>query len=154
MEELHVEIRAMAEGDKSVVFALAEEVLKPLADAAGHPELFHEDEFIDLMERAEVWIADTPHDPPEVAGYVITEAGEGCLTVRCLCVSPAFEECRVDHRLLDWAEGLAYHRGLERLTAPTTGGDERARELYLDHDYAPSAADDRPDAIVMVKRLR
>ena len=154
MEELHVEIRAMVEGDKSVVFALAEEVLKPLADAAGHPELFHEHEFLALMERGEVWIADTPHDPPEVAGYVITKAEQECLTVRCLCVSPAFEECRVDHRLLDWAEGLAYHRGLERLAAPTPTGDDRSRELYAAHSYAPTPADDRPDTIVMVKRLR
>jgi len=154
MEELRVRIRAMVDDDKSVVFALAEEVLKPLADACGHPELFHEEEFLILMERAEVWIADTPHDPPEVAGYVITEPESQALAVRCLCVGPAFEQRHVDHRLLDWAEGLAYHRGLERLVAQTSAKDERSWELYAAHDYAPAEDDDRPETILMIKRLR
>lgn len=154
MDDLHVHIRAMVEDDRSLVFTLAEEVLRPLAEASGHPELFHEEEFLAMMERGEVWIADTPHEPAEMAGYVIVEAESDCLTVRCLCVSPAFEGQHVGHRLVDWAEGLAYHRSAARLLAPLPVGDKWSRQLYSSHSFAPLPEQDRPEVIVMEKRLR
>lgn len=156
MDDVHVDIRAMVEGDRSMVFALAEEVLRPLAQSAGHPELFHEDEFLALMARAEVWVADSPRPLSEMAGYVVTEV-EGdadCLTVRCLCVSPAFEGRHVGHRLLDWAEGLAYDRRLGRLAAPLPETDSHALGLYRAHSFVARREEERPQMIIMEKRLR
>jgi GNAT superfamily N-acetyltransferase len=157
MDTLHVHIRAMTDDDRGMVFILAEEQLRPLAAAAGHPERFNDREFLELIGRGEVFVAESPREPAVIAGYVVleTEAEADALTVRCVCVGPAFEGQRVGHRLLDWAEGLAYSRGLARLTAPLPGEDERSRRLYREHDFVPApAADDRPELIVMEKRLR
>jgi len=156
MDDLHVHIRAMAEGDRSLVFALAEEVLRPLAEATGHPELFHEEEFLALMERADVWVAESPREPAELAGYVATEveADADCLTVRCVCINPAFEGQHVGHRLLDWAEGLAYSRGLGRLAAPLPESDRHSLGLYRAHSFVMRREEERPHMIVMEKRLR
>lgn len=154
MDELHVHIRAMTEDDRSMVFTLAEEVLRPLATAAGHPELFHDEEFLDLIERSEVFVAESPRDSAEIAGYVVVESEQDSLLVRCVCVGPAFEGQHVGHRLVDWAEGLAYNRGLARVTAPLPRTDEVSRSLYQRHDFVPAPAPDRPETIVMEKRLR
>jgi GNAT superfamily N-acetyltransferase len=156
MDTLHVHIRAMTDDDRGMVFILAEEQLRPLAAAAGHPERFNDEEFLDLIGRGEVYVAESPREPAVIAGYVVVENEPAdALTVRCVCVGPAFEGQRVGHRLLDWAEGLAYSRGLSRLAAPLPGDDQRSRHLYGEHDYVPvPAADDRPELIVMEKRLR
>jgi GNAT superfamily N-acetyltransferase len=154
MDELHVHIRAMTEDDRSMVFTLAEEVLRPLAAAAGHPELFRDEEFLDLIERSEVFVAESPRPPAEIAGYVVIESEADSLMVRCVCVGPAFEGQHVGHRLVDWAEGLAYNRGLARVAAPRPRADEVSRSLYRRHDFAPVPEPDRPETIVMEKRLR
>jgi GNAT superfamily N-acetyltransferase len=154
MDEQHVHIRAMTEDDRSMVFTLAEEVLRPLAAAAGHPEQFHDVEFLELIERSEVFVAESPRVPAEIAGYVVVEAEPDSLMVRCVCVGPAFEGQHIGHRLLDWAEGLAYNRGLARVAAPLPRADEVSRSLYQRHAFVPAPAPDRPETIVMEKRLR
>lgn len=153
MDDLHAHIRAMTEEDRSTVFILAKEQLRPLAAAAGHPELFHDEEFLELLERGEVFVAESPREPHEIAGYTVLETEPDSLTVRCVCVGPAFEGQHVGHRLLDWAEGLAYSRGMARLAAPLPSNDVRSRRLYHEHGFVPAAADGT-DLIVMEKRLR
>jgi ribosomal protein S18 acetylase RimI-like enzyme len=154
MSDLHVHIRPMMNDDRGMVFSLAEDVLRPLAECTGHPELFHDEEFLALLQRGEVFVAEAPGEPREIAGYVVVEADAPALAVRCVCVGPAFEGQHVGHRLLDWAEGLAYNRGLDRLEATVAQADEPSQHLYREHDFVPAPAPDRPELIVMRKRLR
>jgi len=160
MVDLRVHIRIMDEAERPDVFALAEEVLRPLAAASGHLERFSEDQFIDLMERGEVYVAEPAGGPRELAGYLIVETDmeqpedEGpTLALRCLCLSPAFEESEVGDRLLEWAEGLAYNRGAERMLARVPLSDQPSQKLYRTHEFVPVPALDRPETIVMEKRL-
>lgn len=159
MVDLQVHIRIMDETERADVFALAEEVLRPLAAASGHLERFSEDEFMALMDRAEVYVAEPAAGPRELAGYVIVEtepppaeAAEPTLALRCLCLSPAFEESAVGDRLLEWTEGLAYSRGAARISALVAQSDRPSRKLYHTHEFVPVAAD-LPETIVMEKRL-
>jgi GNAT superfamily N-acetyltransferase len=154
MDELIVSIRPMTAADRAEVFALAEVVLRPLAEAAGHPELFHEGDFLAVMDRGEVYVAGPQHRPDEIAGYVIVEAEADGLSMRCLCINPAFEGRRVGHRLVEWAEGLAYSRGVGRISVRVAGGDDRSRRLYQDHGFVPAPPGDQPELIVMEKRFR
>ncbi len=147
-------IRAMSREDRSTVFAMAEEVLRPLAEAAGHAELFHDEELLSLLERGEVYVAESPRETAQMAGFVALEAEPDAdvLTVRCVCVGPAFEGQHVAHRLLDWAEGLAYSRGMARLAAALPDGDQRSRHLYQEHGFTPTPSAE-PSLVIMEKRL-
>ena len=60
----------------------------PARRGAGHAELFRPDELSTCSQRAEVFVAEARG---EVAGYVAVERDDDALTVRCLCVDPAFE---------------------------------------------------------------
>ena len=88
-----------------------------------------------------------------VAGFVALEDEAEDLVVRCLCVAPAFEAQRVAHQLLDWAEGLAYERSRRRIMAEVLRDDEPTQHLYRGHAFVPRPAADRPELIVMEKRL-
>ncbi|HJW76020.1 MAG TPA: GNAT family N-acetyltransferase, partial [Thermoleophilia bacterium] len=77
----------------------------------------------------------------------------GDLVVRCLCVSPAHLAQAVAHQLLDWVEGLAFSRGARRLEAFVPGDDEASLHLYRRHEFSGRPDADRPELIVMEKRL-
>jgi GNAT superfamily N-acetyltransferase len=153
MEGLHRHIRALREDDRSSLLFLAEEVLRPLAEASGHPDRYQSDDLLDLVERADVYVAVTGEADGEIAGFVAVEDEAGDLLVRCLCVGPAFEAQRVGHQLLDWAEGLAYSRGLGHMRVHVPAGDRASQRLYEGHSFVPRPAADRPEVIVMDKRL-
>ncbi len=161
MVDLHVDIRIMEEADRADVFALADEVLRPLAAASGHLERFSEDDFIALMDRAEVYIAEPGGRPRELAGFAIVETEAAppeddslTLALRCLCLSPAFEESPVGDRLLEWTEGLAYNRGAARIAAIVPAADLPSQRLFRAHEFVAGPAADLPEAVVMEKRLR
>ena len=150
MERLQCEIRLMLPGEESVLYLLAEQSLRPLASQSGHPERYHPDELMQLLRDAEVFIAEADD---EVAGYVAVEDDAGDLVVRCLCVSPAHEAQAVANQLLDWVEGLAFNRKARRLEAFVPTGDEASLHLYRRHDFSGAPESDRPELIVMEKRL-
>jgi N-acetylglutamate synthase-like GNAT family acetyltransferase len=150
VERLQCDIRLMRPGDESVLYLLAEQNLRPLASQSGHPERYHPDELLHLLRDAEVFIAEADD---EVAGYVAVEDDAGDLIVRCLCVSPAHEAQAVAHQLLEWVEGLAFNRGARRLEAFVPAADEASRHLYQRHDFSGVPESDRPELIVMEKRL-
>jgi len=150
MTRMKVDIRAMRSGDESLLLYLAQETLQPLAAGSGHPELYHADELLELLAAAEVYVAETGG---EIAGYVVVEHGPEALDVRCLCVNPAFEAQAVAHQLVDWVEGVAFAQRVDRLRAVVPGADERSRHLYRGHEFVPRPAADRPEMIVLEKRL-
>jgi len=153
MERLHCEIRAMTTDDRGDLLLMAQEVLLPLASSRGHPERYRTDDFLALIERADVYVARASQAMELVAGFVALEDEPDALVVRCLCVAPAYEAQQVGHQLLDWAEGLAYERRRPRLLAEVLVDDERARHLYTAHSFSPAPASDRPELLVMEKRL-
>ena len=59
----------------------------------------------------------------------------------------------VGHQLLDWAEGLAYSRGLGNMRVHVPAADRASQRLYEGHSFVPRPAADRPEVIVMDKRL-
>jgi GNAT superfamily N-acetyltransferase len=73
--------------------------------------------------------------------------------LRCLCVGPAFEARAVGRQLLEWVEGVAFAEGRGRLSAYVPADDRPSRHLYEGHDFVPAPATDRPDMIVLEKRL-
>ena len=150
MERLHCEIRLMHPGEESVLFMLADQNLRPLAAQLGHPERYHDEELLDLLGHAEVFVAEADD---EVAGYVAVEDAAGDLVVRCLCVSPAHEAQAVANQLLDWVEGLAFSRCARRVEALVPAADEASLHLYRRHDFSGAPDPDRPETIVMEKRL-
>ena len=150
MERLRCEIRLMRPEDESVLYLLADQNLRPLAAQLGHPELYVADKLLGLLDSAEVFVAEADD---EVAGYVAVEDAAGDLVVRCLCVSPAHEAQAVANQLLDWVEGLAFSRGARRLEALVPASDEASLHLYRRHDFSGAPEGDRPEMIVMEKRL-
>ncbi|MBE0528062.1 MAG: GNAT family N-acetyltransferase, partial [Thermoleophilia bacterium] len=104
MERIKCEIRAADQNDRGMLVLLAEETLHPLAEGAGHPERYHTGEVVNLIERADVYVAAAGGEP---AGFVALATDEDALAVRCICVNPGFEGRGVGNQLLDWAEGLA-----------------------------------------------
>jgi len=151
MESVKVTIRRGTADDQSMLFLLAEENLHPLAQRAGHPERYDSAEFLELLERAEVYVAET--EEHAVAGYVAFDEEAGDVELRCFCVNPAFEAKMVANRLLDWVEGLALSRGRDRLTALVPAGDETSLHLYRRHDFTARPADDQRETIALEKRL-
>jgi ribosomal protein S18 acetylase RimI-like enzyme len=153
MEPLHCHIREMSRDEERDLLLLAREVLWLLAEGHGHPERYHDEQFLELVERADVYVARPAEEDELVAGFVALEDEADDLVVRCLCVAPAFEAQRVAHQLLDWAEGLAYERSRRRIMAEVLRDDERTQHLYKGHAFVPTPAADRPELIVMEKRL-
>lgn len=151
MPRLKVTIRAAAVDDRSMVYLLAEENLHPLAAQSGHPERFDAAEFLAMIDQAEVYVAEAPSR--EIAGFIALEDEDDAVAVRCLCVGPAFEAQAVAHQLLDWAEGLAVSRGKPRLDALVPAADDASRHLYAGHGFVPRPDEDRPEVIVIEKRL-
>ena len=150
MQRLKCEIRDMRPDDESMLFLLAEESLHPLALGSGHAELYHPEELIDLIKRATVFVAES-HG--EIAGYVAVEREDETLIVRCLCIGPAFEASDVSHQLIDWVEGLAFNQRLAQLRAVLPQSDLPSLGVYRRHEFVPQTTTDRPETIVMEKRL-
>jgi GNAT superfamily N-acetyltransferase len=153
MDRLHCFIRARELGDDVRLTLLAEEVFGLLARASGHPERYASSQFLDLLERAEVFVAQAGDEGGEVAGFVAVEDEADGLAVRCLCVAPAYEAQGVAHQLLDWTEGLAYGRRRSRLLTTVAAGDERSLRLFRSHAYETLTERPDRDARTLQKRL-
>ena len=151
MTRVKVEIRTMRNGDESMLLYLAEETLQPLAAGAGHPERYDPGDLLALFGQAAVFVAESQG---EIAGYVAVERAPEALEVRCLCVNPAFEAQAVAHQLMDWVEGLAFAERRARLRAEVPAADARSQHLYRGHAFVPQRALDRPEMIVLEKRLQ
>jgi len=150
VERLKVQIRAMRGDDEGMLFYLAEETLHPLALGAAHPERYDPSQLLALLGEAAVFIAE---NDGEVAGYIAVDREPGVLDVRCVCVSPAFEARGVAHQLVEWVEGLAFSEGRDRLRAVVPAADEPSQHLYHGHDFVARADQDRPEMVVLEKRL-
>jgi len=152
MERLKCVIRPKRSGEESMLLLFAEESLRPLAEAAGHPERYHSEDLLALLKRAEVYVADADG---EIAGYVVveTEPADERLAVRCLCLNPAHETQAVAHQLLDWIEGLAFSRRLPRLTASIAATDQPSRKLYERHGFVRAKVGESPDTVLVEKTL-
>ena len=150
MERVKCSVRDVSAADRSMLVLLAEETLHPLAEGAGHPERYRAAELLELLERADVFVAEAEG---EMAGFVAVEAEADSLALRCVCVSPAFEARGVANQLIDWAEGVAIDRRLHRLTAFVPAGDHPSLHLYHGHDFVAAAAPERPEMVLLEKRL-
>ena len=150
MDRVKCSVRDVSADDRGMLVLLAEETLHPLAEGAGHPERYRTPEFLELLERADVFVAEAEG---KMAGFLAVEAEGDALAVRCVCVSPAFEARGVANQLVDWAEGLAIDRHLRRLTAFVPAGDHPSLHLYRGHDFVPAAAPTQPDMLSLEKRL-
>jgi ribosomal protein S18 acetylase RimI-like enzyme len=150
MERLHCEIREMRGDEQSMVLLIADEVLKPLAHTSGHRERYSSADVVALIEHAEIYVAECGGD---IAGFVALHEDHPVLLVDCLCVSPAHEAQAVAHQLMQWTEGLAFNRHLQRVEALVPSADERSLGLYRKHEFVPVPAEDRPEMIVLEKRL-
>jgi len=150
MDRVKCSVRDVSVDDRGMLVLLAEETLHPLADGAGHPERYDAAELLELLERADVFVAEAEG---EMAGFVAVEEEGDALAVRCVCVSPAFEARGVANQLVDWAEGLAIDHRLRRLTALVPAGDHPSLRLYRGHDFVPAASPAQPDMLQLEKRL-
>jgi GNAT superfamily N-acetyltransferase len=149
MDRLRCSVRAVSDDDRGMLTLLAEETLRPLAAGAGHPERYHTEDLIVLLDRAEVFVAEAGG---EVAGFMALEAEDDSLAVRCVCVGPAYEARGVANQLLDWAEGLAIDRGAGRLTTRVPAADHPSRHLFHGHDFV-AAGGAAGEMVLLEKRL-
>ena len=147
MDRIKCEIRAVRDDDRSMLVLLAEETLHPLAEGAGHPERYCAADVVELLARADVFVAENATEP---AGFVALEAEDDALAVRCICVHPAFEARGVANQLLDWAEGLAIDRRLDRMTALVPAADGPSLRLYRGHGFVAAGGD---EVLTLEKRL-
>lgn len=150
MDRAKCTIRALRDDDRSMLLLLAEETLHPLAEGAGHPERYRAAQLLELLDRADVFVAEAEG---ELAGFLAVETEEDTLALRCICVSPAFEGRGVANQLVDWAEGLAIDHRLRRLTARVPAADLPSQHLYGGHDFVPAGAPGEPDMLELEKRL-
>ncbi|HQF51900.1 MAG TPA: GNAT family N-acetyltransferase [Thermoleophilia bacterium] len=148
MERMRCEIREAGPDDHGMLLLLAEETLHPLADGAGHPERYRTADVVELLERADVFVAQCGDEP---GGFVAVETDDDACVVRCICVSPGFEARGVAHQLLDWVEGLAIDRGLGRLIARVPAVDGPSLHLYGGHGFDRRPEND--EMLVLEKRL-
>lgn len=148
MERVKCEFRSARDDDRSMLVLLAEETLHPLAVGAGHPERYHAKEFVDLLDRADVYVAEAED---ELAGFVAVEPEADALAVHCVCVNPAFEARGVANQILDWAEGVAIARRLSRMTAYVPVSDAPSLRLYRGHGFSEGPAHD--EMLPLEKRL-
>jgi ribosomal protein S18 acetylase RimI-like enzyme len=150
MDRVKCDIRAAAPDDRGELTLLAEETLRPLATGAGHPERYHAAELLDLLDRADVYVARVG---AETAGFMAVEDQADDLAVRCLCVHPAYEARGVANQLLDWAEGVAVDRRRRRLTAFVPASDQPSLHLYRGHEFSATRAEDDAEMVVLEKKL-
>ena len=150
MDRVKCDIRAAAQDDRGMLTLLAEETLHPLAEGAGHPERYHTAELLELLERADVYVALVG---AETAGFLAVEDEDDDLAVRCLCVHPAYEARGVANQLLDWAEGVAVDRRRGRLTALVPTSDQPSLHLYRRHEFTVLPKGDDAEMVVLEKRL-
>jgi ribosomal protein S18 acetylase RimI-like enzyme len=148
MDRVKCEVREADRDDRSMLVLLAEETLHPLAEGAGHPERYSAGGVVDLLDRAEVWVA---HCGEEPGGFVAVETEEDACAVRCICVNPGFEARGVANQLLDWVEGLAIERKLARLVAFVPQSDAPSLRLYRGHGFVSSARE--AELLALEKRL-
>ncbi len=149
MDRVKCDIRQAREDDRGMLTLLAEETLQPLAEQAGHPERFHAAELLDLLGRADVYVAESG---AETVGFVAVEDAGEDLAVRCLCVNPAYEARGVANQLLDWVEGVALGLKRRRLTAYVPATDQPSLHLYRGHEFA-ALPEDGGEMVVLEKRL-
>lgn len=150
MKRMKCTVRDVSADDRGMLVLLAEETLHPLAEGSGHPERYQTAALIELLERADVFVAEAEG---EIAGFVAVEAEDDALALRCVCVSPAFEGRGVATQLVEWAEGVAIDRRLRRLTAFVPAGDHPSLHLYRGHDFVAAAAPGQPEMVLLEKRL-
>ena len=105
MERVKCSVRDVSDDDRSMLVLLAEETLHPLAAGAGHPERYHTAELLELLDRADVYVAEAEG---EMAGFVAVEAEDDALALRCVCVSPAFEARGVANQLRRLGRGRGH----------------------------------------------
>jgi ribosomal protein S18 acetylase RimI-like enzyme len=148
LDRIKCEIREAGGDDRGMLVLLAEETLHPLAEGSGHPEKYHAGDLVDLLDRAEVYVAQCGG---ETGGFVAVETGGGECDVRCICVSPGFEARGVANQLLDWVEGLAIERKLSRLVAFVPESDAPSLHLYKGHGFIGRS--EEGDLLVLEKRL-
>jgi ribosomal protein S18 acetylase RimI-like enzyme len=148
MDRVKCEIREASRDDHSMLVLLAEETLHPLAEGSGHPEKYDTREVVDLLDRAEVFVAQCGD---ETGGFVAVEMGDEECDVRCICVNPGYEARGVANQLLDWVEGLALERKLDRLVAFVPESDTPSLHLYTGHGFSGRA--DEGDLLALEKRL-
>lgn len=150
MERMKCSVRNQRDDDRGMLVLLAEETLHPLAEGSGHPERYHADDLLKLLDRADVYVAEAEG---ETAGFVAVEAEDDALTLRCVCVSPAFEARGVANQLVDWAEGLAIDHRLGRLRARVPEGDNPSLHLYRGHGFSASPDPETPGTLLVEKPL-
>jgi ribosomal protein S18 acetylase RimI-like enzyme len=148
MDRVKCEISEAGRDERSMLMLLAEETLHPLAAGAGHPEKYRAGDVVELLDRAEVFVARCGDEP---GGFVAVEMTEDECDVRCICVNPGFEARGVANQLLDWVEGLALERKLSRLVAFVPGSDTPSLHLYKGHGFTGRA--DEGDLLALEKRL-
>jgi ribosomal protein S18 acetylase RimI-like enzyme len=150
VERIKCSVRSLQDGDRSMLVLLAEETLHQLAEASGHPERYCASDLLELLDRADVYVAEADG---KTAGFLAVEPEGDALTVRCVCVSPAYEARGVANQLVDWAEGLAIDRRLGRLTARVPEGDNPSLRLYRGHGFSASPDPEAPGTLVVDKPL-
>ena len=150
MDRIKCSVRDVRDDDRSMLVLLAEETLHPLAEGSGHPERYCASDLLELLDRADVYVAEASG---ETAGFLAVEAEGDALTVRCVCVGPAYEARGVANQLVDWAEGLAIDQRLGRLRARVPEGDNPSLRLYRGHGFSASPDPDAPGTLLVEKPL-
>lgn len=148
MDRLHCRIRPVTEDDRPDLLLLAEETLRELAAAAGHPERYVRARLLEVLTPGDAFVAETPDGG--LAGFVAVERREDELAVRCICVQPACEGRGVANQLLDWAEGMAVAEHLSRVTAIVPASDAPSLHLYRGHGF--EAHPRSPELLALEKR--
>jgi GNAT superfamily N-acetyltransferase len=150
VERIKCSVRSVRDDDRGMLVLLAEETLHPLAEGSGHPELYCANDLLELLDRADVYVAEAAG---ETTGFLAVEAEGDALTVRCVCVSPAFEARGVANQLVDWAEGLAIDQRLGRLRVRVPEGDNPSLRLYKGHGFSASPDPEAPGSLLVEKPL-
>lgn len=117
------DIRPAERREASVLFGLAKEEIG---------EGFSPSHTLAVLEDSELYVARVG----DVAcGYVAVDEAQHAAVVRQLFVAPAAQGAHVGHQLLDWVEGLAISRGLERVEVESGPANERATAFYAARGY-------------------
>jgi ribosomal protein S18 acetylase RimI-like enzyme len=150
VERIKCSVRTVRDDDRGMLVLLAEETLHPLAEGSGHPEKYSASDMLELLDRADVYVAEAGI---ETAGFLAVETEGDALTVRCVCVSPAYEARGVANQLMDWAEGLAIDRRLARLRVRVPEGDNPSLRLYRGHGFVTAPDPESPGTLLVEKQL-
>lgn len=150
MERIKCSVRGLRDDDRGMLMLLAEETLHPLAAGSGHPERYCASDLLELLDRADVYVAEADG---ETAGFLAVEAEGDALTVRCVCVGPAYEARGVANQLVDWAEGLAIDQRRSSLRVRVPEGDNPSLHLYRGHGFAATPDPESPGTLLVEKSL-